>query len=175
MSLVQFPSAPRSPDENRGFFINSPFFKKGCPQGGVVGWGFRSTLPRFAEWCAPTETKMRRHKNLYFWERPSAAAWTASEVCTIPPATVGAAESPHVPAGTKAWWHCACVRILAARQARATENGGNPAAKRRHDRKGHLSDDYAVLLVDELVHLGTYLLDRGFDLLACYDLFLIVF
>jgi len=28
------------------------------------------------------------------WERPSAAAWTASVMCTIPPATTGAAESP---------------------------------------------------------------------------------
>ena len=28
------------------------------------------------------------------------------------------------------------------------------------------ADDHAVLLVHELVHLGTYLLDRGFDLLA---------
>ena len=32
-----------------------------------------------------------------FWERLSAAAWTASAMCTIPPATPGAAESPFIP------------------------------------------------------------------------------
>ena len=31
------------------------------------------------------------------------------------------------------------------------------------------ADDHAVLLVHEFVHLGTYLLDRGFDLLAVYE------
>ena len=33
-------------------------------------------------------------------------------------------------------------------------------------KRGVLSDDYAVLLVDELVHLGMYLLDGGLHLLA---------
>ena len=37
-----------------------------------------------------------------FRERPSAAAWSASAMCTIPPATTGAAESPHFPTGTEA-------------------------------------------------------------------------
>ena len=56
-----------------------------------------------------------------FRKRQSAAVWTASAMCTIPPATAGAAESPHVPTGMDAWQHCTCARNVAARQARATE------------------------------------------------------
>ena len=55
---------------------------------------------------------------------------------------------------------------VAARPARATENGMGPPRNDGTPKRGVLYDDYAVLLVDELVHLGMYLLDGGLHLLA---------